>query len=153
MVEFDEFLDIMWDIKHAKGRARGLLFGRAGIFLEGTFAAAQAALRGKTPRRQQVKTSTSVGEGEVKVPSATRTGSRQERLDTSNTTATSIATGEEGQQHGQDGLPQERQQAAVPVAAVKTISVAGAIVARGKEATLSFLPKITVKKMTWKGFS
>ncbi|CAN0071552.1 unnamed protein product [Ectocarpus sp. 4 AP-2014] len=152
MVEFDEFLDIMWDIKHAKGRARGLLFGRAGIFLEGTIAAAQAALRGKTPRRQHVKTSASVGEGGVKVPSATRTGSRQERLDTSNTTATSIATGEEGQQHGQEGPPQERQEAA-PATAVKTTSVTGAIVARGKEATLSFLPKITVKKMTWKGFS
>ncbi|CAB1096090.1 unnamed protein product [Ectocarpus sp. CCAP 1310/34] len=152
MVEFDEFLDIMWDIKHAKGKARGLLFGRAGIFLEGTFAAAQAAHRGKTPRRQQVKTSTSVGEGEDKVPSATRTRSRQERLDTSNTTATSIATMEEGQQHGQEDLLQDRQQAA-PAAAVKTTSVAGTIVARGKEATLSFLPKITVKKMTWKGFS
>lgn len=152
MVEFDEFLDIMWDIKHAKGRARGLLFRRAGILLEGTFAAAQAALRGKTPRLQQVKAFTSVREGDVKVPSAAGTVSRQGRIDTSHTIATSTATGEEGQQHGQESLPQERQQAAAS-AAVKTTSIAGAIVARGKEATLSFLPKITVKKMTWKGFS
>lgn len=43
-IEFDEFLDIMWDIKHAKGSAQGALLRVAGVFLGDTLAAAQAAL-------------------------------------------------------------------------------------------------------------
>lgn len=52
MVEFDEFLDIMWDVKHARGAARGALFRRAGVIMGGTLSAAQAALK------RQVRTRT-----------------------------------------------------------------------------------------------
>lgn len=43
-VDFDEFLDIMWKVEHAKG-ARSVLFRRTEAFVEGSFAAAQVALK------------------------------------------------------------------------------------------------------------
>lgn len=45
MIEFDEFLDIMWDIKHAKGHARGRLFRKAGVLLGDTLANAQTVVK------------------------------------------------------------------------------------------------------------
>ncbi|CAM9532722.1 unnamed protein product [Hapterophycus canaliculatus] len=144
-VEFDEFLDIMWDIK----RARGLLLSRAGVFLEETLSAAHATLRSK--KRQAIARPS---------PGEDRGDLRRSR--TSTTSASSILSTEEesgegeenltkGQHQQQQQLQQQQQQpsqelAAAPTTAT-TIKSLSATMARRKEAALSFFPRTARKKM------
>lgn len=154
MIEFDEFLDIMWDVKHAKGSSRGLLFSRAGVFLEGTLAAAQAALLSK---RQQVRTpltgASGLGgffsHGHDAQGDGALFASQGSHGHATNSMASSTASGEqreEQEQPTQQLVVQERQLA-------MTTTTLSAAMMRGKEAALSILPKLSSKTAKWRGFS
>ena len=151
MIEFDEFLDIMWDVKHAKGSARGLLFGRAGVFLEGTLAAAQAALQSK---RQQMRTPGSSASGlgglfsqaqGAKADETTSLTSHGSQSHATDSMGSSIASAE--QREEQEPVVLQKRQMAV------TTTPLSAAMARGKEAAICILPKLAGKTMKWRGFS
>lgn len=145
-IEFDEFLDIMWDIKHAKGSARGLLFRRAGVLLGGTFAAAQSALQTKRQERSTASHGLLLRGSDT---DAERKSGRQrdgsQSTTTANSTATSAALEQQQEEHaGSKQLVKQRHF----LATTATTTVAAAVI-RGKEAALSFLPKLTGKTVTW----
>ena len=143
----------MWDVKHAKGGARGLLFSRAGIFLEGTLHAAQVALQNK---RRQMKTPSSGASGlgglflhrQDTAVSLASHGSHSHATDSTASSLTSSGEQKEEQQEHpvQEAALQKRQTAA-------TTASLSAAMARGKEAAISILPKLSIKTMKWTGFS
>lgn len=151
MIEFDEFLDILWDVKHAKGNARGLLFSRAGVFLEGTLAAAQRALRNK---RQQMRTPLSGASGLGGISSHGHDdtmSSASHASHATNSTAPSSASGEQPDIQEQPNKLALRQR---NYAAMIMTTPFSAAMTRGKEAALSILPKLsgkTIKK--WRGLT
>lgn len=135
-IEFDEFLDIVWDIKHA----RGLLLSRAGVFLEETLSAAQAALLSKM--RQNMKLS---------LPGEHRGDLRSRTSTTSATTILSMEdeSNEEEKVMIVQGRQQQPTRSAVAATATKVITAKAlsSTVAWGKEAALSLFPKIARKKL------
>lgn len=154
MIEFDEFLDIMWDVKHAKGRAQGLLFSRAGIFLEGTLHAAQAALQSK---RQQMRTPLGGASGlggllshrhDTKADGMSFASRGSDSLATNAAaSASSISSGEKKREEQDQPIVLQKRQMAM------TRTTLSAAMARGKEAAISALPKLSGKTMKWRGFS
>lgn len=152
MVEFDEFLDIMWDIKHAKGGARGLLFRRAGVLLEGTLAAAQTALQNK---RQKMNAPRGLLLSRGDDVDADRKSGRARDGSQSTTTANStvtLAPSGLGLQRDEQGASKQLVKQRQNLAATATTTLAAAMT-RGKEAAISFLPKLTGKTLTWRGLA
>lgn len=150
MVEFDEFLDIMWDIKHAKGGARGLLFRRAGVLLEGTLAAAQTALQNK---RQKMNAPRGLLLSRGDDVDADRKSGRARDGSQSTTTANpTVALAASGLQRDEQGASKQLVKQRQNLAATATTTLAAAMT-RGKEAAISFLPKLTGKTLTWRGLA
>ncbi len=148
MIEFDEFLDIMWDIKHAKGSARGLLFRRAGVFLEGTLAAAQTVLQNKRPRMNAPHGLLLLRGDDVdadRKSGGTRAGTLS--TTTANSMVTSAASGQQRDDQEASKQPVKR----LDNFAVTATTTLAAAMTRGKKAALSFLPKLTGKTTTWRG--
>lgn len=138
-IEFDEFLDIMWDVKHAKGPSRGLLFSRAGVFLEGTLAAAQAALLSK---RQQMKTPGGpVSHGYDTKAEGKLSASHGSHSHTTNSTASSAtSSGEQPDEQEQQPKQQVLHQRQLATTTTTTFSAA---MTKAKEAALSILPYLS----------
>lgn len=144
----------MWDIKHAKGSARGLLFRRAGVFLEGTLDVAQAALRKqmKTPTGGLMSRPHTRGgrddDDNTECNSSTdpKNTERSYTTRSTGTTSAKIAVTEQPQLHEQPQQQRHQQslqrlQQQRPLAAVTT--TLSAAIARGKEAAFSYFPKLS----------